>query len=214
MHLGGLTGGIFPRIYIMTKISNEKFALRVLDFFKIKHTGVLTPELIEILARKLSVKLEANLGKNLKKLREAFVTYKIVNRKTLQKRPVDTHKPDILTTFTEGKSFRQPTITQAPPIPQTIVQKPVQLQGTVNNPLDQFLQDLDKFSTPSQARVIKERIARQQEKAQEITDLHGGQPPIARPRKTRAKKPKPEEEIMEPDSGSDIPELPDIEFDE
>lgn len=188
------------------KISDEKFAIRVLDFFKLKHNNILTDDLLTTLARKLSIVKDKKSRKVLlRDIREAFTTYKIVNRKTLQKRPVDIHKGDISTPFApfaDGKVFKQPTITQPVVAPPSIIQKPIQLQGTVNNPLDQFLQDLDKFTTPSQARVIRQRIERQEQKAREIIERHGGGAAV--PRKPRAKKPVVEESESEeiPDDGA------------
>ena len=133
----------------MPRLTTDKYILNVLDFFKIKHQGQVSTKLLNTLARELSVRtLPRSKAEAMNKLREAFITWKLVNRKTLQIRP-----PEKGTIKTE-KVVPKITEEEKPRVRLN------QEQGTIANPIDDFLDKLPLYTTPSQARAIAERFER------------------------------------------------------
>ena len=137
----------------MQRLTSEKYILNVLDFFKIKHQGQVSTKLLNTLARELSVRtLPRNKAEAMNKLREAFITWRLVNRKTLQTRP-----PEKGTIKTE-KVVPKITEEEKPRVRLN------QEQGTINNPIDDFLDKLPLYTAPHQAKAIAERLERQRAK--------------------------------------------------
>lgn len=138
----------------MPRLTSEKYILNVLDFFKIKHQGQVSTKLLNTLARELSVRtLPRNKAEAMNKLREAFITWRLVNRKTLQTRP-----PEKGTIKTEKVV---PKITEEEQKPRVRLN---QEQGTIGNPIDEFLDKLPLYTTPSQASDIVKRMEKQRAK--------------------------------------------------
>lgn len=150
----------------MPRLTTEKYILNVLDFFKIKHQGQVSSKLLNTLARELSVTtLPRNKQEAMNKLRQAFITWRLVNRKTLQTK---TRPPEKGTIKTE-KVVPKITEEEKPRVRLN------QEQGTINNPIDDFLDKLPLYTTPSQARAIVERLERQRAKrdatAEKLKDI-------------------------------------------
>jgi len=134
----------------MPRLTTDKYILNVLDFFKIKHQGQVSTKLLNTLARELSVRtLPRNKQEAMSKLREAFITWRLVNRKTLQIRP-----PEKGTIKTE-KVVPKITEEERPRVRLN------QEQGTINNPIDDFLDKLPLYTTPREATAIVKRMERQ-----------------------------------------------------
>lgn len=143
----------------MPRLTTDKYILNVLDFFKIKHQGQVSSKLLNTLARELSVRtLPRSKAEAMNKLKEAFITWRLVNRKTLQ-----TKAPEKGSIKTE-KVVAKITEEEKPRVRLN------QEQGTINNPIDDFLDKLPLYTAPHQAKAIIERMERQRVKKDAFTE--------------------------------------------
>ena len=177
----------------MPRLTTEKYILNVLDFFKIKHQGQVSTKLLNTLARELSVRtLPRNKQEAMSKLRQAFITWRLVNRKTLQ-----TKAPEKATIKSE-KVVPKITEEEKPRVRLN------QEQGTINNPIDDFLDKLPLYTTPSQAKAIAERLEKQRAKRDSTAEKLKE---IRTPKKKKETPPETPPETPEAEPQEEEPEL-------